>query len=397
MKVKKHYYLMISCPGDVIHERKLLKECVEDINNERTDDVWVELQYWVTDTSSDASTPAQESINEQIVSACDGLIAIFNARLGTPVHEYKCGTDEEISLMLKANKHVSLLFNTKPSIDLSNPTCIEQITKLQEYKIEQSQKAYYREFSDPKSFSVLARREILMWIRSITKCSHQNATSYISEDANRKIDDDAENAETHESYDVEVVSPSNIPVDTEAGAVDCVVYITDAATILTEEINSFAKCGDELNGLIIDFNNKINFWKKRNMAHSGMLLICKQFAAKADENKNKAGAILDNIESKWNEIYQYMLIYNKLSLNIEDATILKDSISSLKQCFAQSIPEIDTLIEVFNSIPNLQKDFKKSLRSLSDVYKRFKAFTNKATANCEELELSILEEVLIEA
>ncbi len=62
MKLKKHYYLMISCPGDVVNERKLLKDCVETINSERTDDAWIELQYWATDTSSDAGMLAQDSI-----------------------------------------------------------------------------------------------------------------------------------------------------------------------------------------------------------------------------------------------------------------------------------------------------------------------------------------------
>ena len=74
MQWKKHYLLMISCPSDVIKERDLLKECVEQVNNERTDDSWVELKHWITDTFSDAGTPAQESINKQIVHDSDGLI-----------------------------------------------------------------------------------------------------------------------------------------------------------------------------------------------------------------------------------------------------------------------------------------------------------------------------------
>ena len=173
MKQKMHYYLMISCPGDVIKERELLKKCVETINRERDDD-WVELQYWVTDTFSDAGMEAQASINDQLVKDSDGLIAIFNARLGTPTREYKCGTDEEIALMLKANKHVSLLFNNKPTIDLTNPSSIEQITNLQKYKEEQSQKAYYRVFNDDDSFMTLAMQEIRMWLREITKTAKKS-------------------------------------------------------------------------------------------------------------------------------------------------------------------------------------------------------------------------------
>ena len=256
---------MISCPGDVIHERKLLKDCVENINNERTDDAWVELQYWVTDTSSDASTPAQESINEQIVNECDGLIAIFNARLGTPVHEYKCGTDEEIALMLKANKHVSLLFNTKPIIDLSNPTCIEQITKLQEYKMEQSQKAYYREFSDEESFMTLARREILMWLRTITRDNVERDVSPKSGELEERVCEKTDRQDSQEKCEVEVLIPTDASIDAEAGTIDCVIYIIEAATTLTDEINNFAKCGEELDNITNIFSDKINFMKKQNM------------------------------------------------------------------------------------------------------------------------------------
>lgn len=390
MKLKRHYFLMISCPGDVILERKLLKDCVDNINNERTDDAWVELQYWVTDTSSDASTPAQESINEQIVNECDGLIAIFNSRLGTPVHTYKCGTDEEISLMLKANKHVSLLFNTKPTIDLSNPTCIDQITKLQEYKMEQSEKAYYREFSDPESFMVLARREILMWLRSITK---EKSNGSIVSNANEIH---ITTVKEEEKEPIGTTSSDKTVVDEDAGAIDCVIYITEAASVLTEEINNFAKSAEELNGIANVFTDKINFMKKQNSGHAGLLVVCRQFANEINENKSKESAILDNIESKWNEIYQYLLIYNKTSLSLEDETILRDSITSLKQCFINSTPQIEALIDSFNSVPNFQKELKTSLNNLSNVYKRFKAFTIKAIDNCEDIETSFNEKILLE-
>lgn len=385
MKLKKHYYLMISCPGDVVYERELLKTCVENINNERTDDVWVELQYWVTDTSSDASTPAQESINEQIVNECDGLIAIFNARLGTPVHEYKCGTDEEIALMLKANKHVSLLFNTKPVIDLTNPTSIEQITKLQEYKNEQSLKAYYREFSDSESFSVLARREILLWLRGITKDLPMTSLETLTTQVGNSISGNEEKPVIFTKPGCETASADNISIDTEAGALDCVIYITEASTVLTEEIDRFAKTANELNGIVNGFTDRVNFMKKKN-SNAGILLACKEFANKINENSAEEDNILDAIEVKWNEIYQYLLIYNKNSLSVEDETILKDAIVSLKQCFIEAGPKIQKLIKIFGTIPNYQKNVTASISKLSSVYKKFNSFTIRAAENCEELE-----------
>lgn len=386
MKLKRHYYLMISCPGDVIHERKLLKECVENINNERSDDVWVELQYWATDTSSDAGVPAQDSINQQIVNECDGLIAIFNARLGTPVHDYKCGTDEEISLMLQANKHVSLLFNTKPTIDLSNATSIEQITRLQEYKNEQTKKAYYREFSDSESFVVLARREILMWLRNIANNEAKKEEQLPQTALEKEENNDRGNEKEEKTDKKEKLPTKEETIDTEAGVIDCVVYITNAATELTDEITDFYNCINELTEITNSFNDKINFLKKQNKSNSGVLLACRQYAKEINLNGEKSSAILDKMELKWDEIYQYTLIYNKNTLNHEDKIILKDSISSLRQCFEETIPKIDSFLENIFSFPNIQKEVKKSLNSLSEVYKRFRLFTIQASENCEELE-----------
>lgn len=396
MKTKRHYYLMISCPGDVIQERQLLKDCVEIINSERSDDVWVELQYWATDTSSDAGMLAQDSINEQLVKESDGLIAIFNARLGTPVHEYKCGTDEEIALMLKENKHVSLLFNTRPKIDLSNPTSIEQITKLQEYKIEQSQKAYYREFCDEESFMALARREILLWLRKISNTTPdietQNDTESSFCDHSNRNDENISSCSNKTELSVELESSQNgnpqsiTVIDEDAGVLDCVVYITDAADALTENVNSFIKYNDDLSVKTNIFVDKINVIKKQKNGNAGVLLLCKSFADDVNKHRDSVDELIDNIEIKWNEVYQYLLIFKKNQLNNEDKVIIKDSVNSLKECFGQALPNIDKLVDSYISVPNVQKNVKSAMNGLSFVYKRFKALIIKMIENCEELD-----------
>lgn len=403
MKTKRHFYLMISCPGDVINERKLLKDCVEIINSERTDDAWVELQYWATDTSSDAGMLAQDSINEQIVKDSDGLIAIFNARLGTPVHSYKCGTDEEIALMLEAKKHVSLLFNTKPQIDLSNPTSIEQITKLQEYKKEQSQKAYYREFSDEESFMTLARREILLWLRNITNsptmhCPENKEPTAItnSQPNNDSVLDHQEIVKNEPDGNMVNLPPQTSEIDTEAGVLDCVIYITDAAQELTNEINSFTHLSSELTAKTNNYNDKIQLYKKQKNGNAGILLLCKQFSKDIDANSEESHIILEKIETKWNEIYQYLKIYNDNSLNHQDKIIVKDSVNALREIFVQSLPKMENLTGTLTSMPNFQKDLKIAVDGLSNVYKRFKSFTVKAISNCEEIESLLMIDYIVE-
>lgn len=384
---------MISCPGDVIKERELLKKCVEMINKEREDD-WVELQYWVTDTFSDAGMEAQDSINRQLVEDSDGLIAIFNARLGTPTRDYKCGTDEEIALMLEAKKHVSLLFNNKPTIDLTSPSSIEQISKLQEYKKEQSKRAYYREFDDDDSFINLAMREIRLWLRNITNTVQKNADL----DNNIPLNDNKIETNTKiettdklpaENDNTKIVVPqvtNSDDIDDEAGIIDCVVYITKAAGEMLGEINGFSDCANGLTETTNSFTNKIQYLKSQKNSVSQTLVLLKQFALEIDSNKERSSSILDKMEQKWNEIYKYMLIYDNSALNNEDRIIIHDSISGLKECFDKSLPKINEIIDVFVAIPNYQKDFKKSINGLANVYKKFKTFVIKAIDNCEEIE-----------
>lgn len=390
---------MISCPGDVVNERKLLKKCIEIINSERTDDVWVELQYWATDTSSDAGMLAQDSINEQIVKDSDGLIAIFNARLGTPVHNYKCGTEEEIALMLEAKKHVSLLFNSKPQIDLSNPTSIDQITKLQEYKREQSQKAYYREFSDEESFMSLARREILLWLRDITN----NTIAKDSKNEELKTDTDIEvnierkqegqaGEDSKSEYDTENLPSKTTAIDKEVGVLDCVIYITDAVQEITSEINRFKDLSLELTVKTNNFTDKFNIYKKQNNSNPGILILCKQFSKDIDTNAIESRGSLKKIEIKWDEIYQYLKLFYENNFNNQDKIIVNDSVNALREIFVQSLPKMDELISTLGLTPNIQKDLKKSVNSLSIVYKQFKTFTERAISNCEELESLLIQD-----
>lgn len=392
MKQKMHYYLMISCPGDVIKERDLLKKCVETINKERDDD-WVELRYWVTDTFSDAGMEAQASINEQLVEDSDGLIAIFNARLGTPTRDYKCGTDEEIALMLKAKKHVSLLFNNRPTIDLTNPSSIEQITNLQKYKEEQSKKAYYRVFNDDDSFMNLAMQEIRMWLRDITKTAKESpaVVNDISSNTDKGESDDTTEITDkppveNETTTAVVPATNNDEIDNEAGFVDCVVYITDAANVMVEEINNFHNCSNDLTEKTNVFTNKLQYLKNQKNGTSGALVLFKQFATEINANTEVSSSTLDRIESKWNEIYKYLLIYNKCELNNEDRIIVSSSISGLKECFESSLPKMNELVDTFVAMPNYQKELKKSMNGLAEVYKRFRTFIIKAVDNCEELE-----------
>lgn len=388
MKLKKHYFLMISCPGDVIRERELLKECVEIVNNERTDDSWIELRYWVTDTFSDAGTPAQESINQQIVNESDGLIAIFNARLGTPVHNYPCGTAEEIALMLSAGKHVSLLFNTAPRIDLTRDNSIEQITKLQEYKREQSANSFYKEFKDEDSFKTIALQEIRLWLRSL---NNQNGEIIILDGGSAESGN--KNNDVGQEVQVGVAIPSqnettnvaDLDEKPDMGILDCILYITNTSIELKTLFDEYGILISDFKAKSDEFIQKFTFTSRQNNA-AGSLTLCRGFARETKEWGNQLENFNNSFENKWNNICSYIKMMPRDMMSNDDKIIMKSSLATLREQFSSMESQTNNLLLEIDKIPKIQKDFNLAMKTVRAAFVKFGKFLTAAINNCEELE-----------
>lgn len=388
MDKKIHYYLMISCPNDVEKERILLQNCVDSINKERDDNSFVELVHWITNTASDAGMPAQDSINEQMVKKSDGLIAIFNARLGTPVHTYCCGTEEEMELMLAADKHVSLLFNSKPQLDLKRDDSVEQITKLVEFKKKQAGKAYYKEFFDEESFKNTAKQEIRLWLRGlVAKGDADNKTEQTAEDMKiikvSPIEKNADNEETE-------ASTTESEYDSEAGIFDIVIYVTEETKSMSEDLEKYNGEIQNLARVTISFNDKIQFIKKQPNSQTALVIAIKQFARELNEFSRKTITHADLFEHKWNLVYNYIMAYIESNAVLSsDKYILKDALLSLKaryEKFGQVLAEQST---AFSVMPNVQKDFTKATKEYDAAIKKLSDCIKEAINNCDELILAI--------
>jgi len=113
---------------------------------------------WEKDVYSAFGESAQEIINKQILDDADILIAIFNARLGTPTKDYSSGSVEEIIKHIEKNKPAMIYFSNanieRKSID------IEQLNKLDEFKNWCKHKAVYFEYGDIFNFSNMVRTQI---------------------------------------------------------------------------------------------------------------------------------------------------------------------------------------------------------------------------------------------
>src|SRR5262245_1290917 len=105
------YEILIASPSDVVLERTILADVVEDWNSAHSVATGISLQTrrWELDAVPSAGAP-QEVLNRQLVANADVLMAVFWTRLGTPTANASSGTVEEIEHCRRDGKPVLLYF-----------------------------------------------------------------------------------------------------------------------------------------------------------------------------------------------------------------------------------------------------------------------------------------------
>lgn len=386
---KKHYYLMVSCPGDVVKEREWLQECVEGINHENLYNSWVELLYWVTDTFSDAGMPAQESINRQMVDRSDGLIAIFNARLGTPVHNYPCGTAEEMDLMLSKGKHVWLLFNTVPQIDLTRADAIEQVTKLCDYKKEKTPISYYREFRDEKGFKDVVKREIRMWLRELNEPRNPVGESErgAADETKEKMENDEGESAGHIQLTPDEVS-ANAKADEQDSmeTMDYVLYITGATTGAKSLLERCDAVVSDLQHKTVDFLRSVNFYIRQKDSAVAVKALCGRYALITKSLVAQLNDANLAFGTKWNALRSYVEMTPIESLTLEDKMIVRTVFLFLRGQFSDLITKTNELLEVIEMTPDFSKDYSDSKAIIQDILVAVNKLLKTVVLDCQIFE-----------
>ncbi|MBN4056087.1 hypothetical protein JYT20_00025 [Rhodothermus sp. AH-315-K08] len=108
------YNILVASPGDVEHERRIVREKVHKWNEIHAAPTNVVLQPigWETHAVPEMGDRPQAIINDQLVDHCDMLVGVFWTRLGTPTGKAASGTSEEIERFIKGRKTgVDLFFS----------------------------------------------------------------------------------------------------------------------------------------------------------------------------------------------------------------------------------------------------------------------------------------------
>lgn len=163
------YNLLISCPGDVTEEVKLIESAVEEFNElySETLGITIKTRHWIKSSYAQSGGKPQALLNEQFINKCDAAVAIFWTKFGSPTDEFDSGTEEEIEIMLQSGKQVFMYFSDKPL----PPSQVndEGYKKIQAFREKYKDRGIYFTYSTDEEFKKLFFAHLSMYFLSEQK------------------------------------------------------------------------------------------------------------------------------------------------------------------------------------------------------------------------------------
>ncbi len=151
--------VMIASPSDVVDERRVVREVIDEWNAAHSDKRQIVLLSvgWDTNAAPAIGRP-QAVINEQIGKDCDLLVAIFWNRLGSPTGGRPSGTVEEIEEHIEAGKPAMLYFSTAPV----SPDSLDeaQLKAVREFRAKSKEHALVYEYASLSEFRQAFARQL---------------------------------------------------------------------------------------------------------------------------------------------------------------------------------------------------------------------------------------------
>lgn len=168
------YNVFIASPGDVNWARAQIRQSVHAWNQVHTKHRKTVLLPlgWETSSAPNMGRPAQEQINDQLVSDADILVGVFWTRLGTPTEEYDSGTVEEIERHIQAGKPTLLYFSEEP-VAMSSVNRAEY-ERLEKFKESCQSRGLYHQFDSPAQFADDFNRHLAMHLNQLTSTAPQS-------------------------------------------------------------------------------------------------------------------------------------------------------------------------------------------------------------------------------
>lgn len=163
------YELLISCPGDIVDEVKIIEDVVEKFNQQFSATLGISIltRHWSKSSYPQSGSKPQQIINQQFVEDCDAAIAMFWTRFGTSTDKYGSGSEEEIEIMLEKGKQVFMYFCDKQV----EPSKIDpkQYNKIIKFREKYKDKGLFYCYTTNEKFKELINAHLTMHFLTLSK------------------------------------------------------------------------------------------------------------------------------------------------------------------------------------------------------------------------------------
>lgn len=158
--------VLIASPGDTGRERDAIEKALHGWNNARAEREQIHLAPWRWELHAvpELGGSAQAIIDGQAVDACDVVIAVFNAYLGTATDDAASGTAHEIIRAHRAGKPVHVYFSNEP---LPRETTPEELKRLNDFKAQMRSEGLLGEYSGVEDLQFKVRDAIEHDLKSL--------------------------------------------------------------------------------------------------------------------------------------------------------------------------------------------------------------------------------------
>lgn len=156
-----HLNVLLSRPGDVQDEIEAAREVADELNDMlvKNHNVRIDLKDWSWDAAPELGKAPQEIINRELVDDCDGLVAIFRTRYGSPTKDYGSGTEEEIVRMIERGGRAMVFFSVG-YVDVNNIDP-EQLKLRNDLKMRMQSSGIYKEYENIEVLKNMLRRYLM--------------------------------------------------------------------------------------------------------------------------------------------------------------------------------------------------------------------------------------------
>lgn len=160
------YNIMIGAPSDICEEVNIAISVINHWNyfNSESSNIVLMPLHWSISSYPACGVHPQKSINKQMVSKSDLMIAIFGTKIGTPTDTEISGTVEEIQEHIHAGRDVMVFF--KSSSDDIFSIEPQQLQKIKNFKENNRNRILWCDFTDKDDFKQKLSDKLQLYINN---------------------------------------------------------------------------------------------------------------------------------------------------------------------------------------------------------------------------------------